>query len=147
MLLKQLKDFFIKYKNYIIAAIVLLIFLFTILFFISGSSPFRGYEKQSKKEIEQLHKENKLLLNLLQTTRDSIEILHKAAIENNSKDTIYINQIKYLNKKTNEEISQFNSLSPDSQYRKFSNLVSEYSKTRFDKDSLPSDGKSNGSSN
>lgn len=137
------KDFFTKYKNYFIAAIVLLIFLFTILFLLSDYSPIRNAEKRAKEELTQLHKDNEILLKELTLNRDSIQLLHKLAIENNNRDTIYINQIKWLKSKTNEEISHFNSLPTDAQYSKFSSLVSEYSKTRFDKDSLPSNGKSN----
>lgn len=110
------KDFFTKYKNYFIAAIVLLIFLFTILFLLSDYSPIRNAEKRAKEELTQLHKDNEILLKELTLNKDSIQLLHKLAIENNNRDTVYINQIKWLKTKTNEEISNFNNLSLDSQY-------------------------------
>lgn len=110
------KDFFTKYKNYFIAAIVLLIFLFTILFLLSDYSPIRNSEKRAKEELTQLHKDNEILLKELTLNKDSIQLLHKLAIENNNRDTVYINQIKWLKTKTNEEISNFNNLSLDSQY-------------------------------
>ena len=71
-----------------------------------------GYNKE-------LHKENEILLKELTLNRDSIQLLHKLAIENNNRDTIYINQIKWLKNRTNEEISHFNNLSLDSQYAVF----------------------------
>jgi hypothetical protein len=113
------KEFFTKYKNYFIAALVLLLFLFAILFLLSDNSPIRNAEKQAKKELTQLHKENEILLKELTLNRDSIQLLHKLAIENNNRDTIYINQIKWLKNRTNEEISHFNNLSLDSQYAVF----------------------------
>ena len=113
------KEFFTKYKNYFIAALVLLIFLFAILFLLSDNSPIRNAEKQAKKELKELHKENEILLKELTLNRDSIQLLHKLAIENNNRDTIYINQIKWLKNRTNEEISHFNNLSLDSQYAVF----------------------------
>ena len=113
------KDFFTKYKNYFIAAIVLLIFLFTILFLLSDYSPIRNAEKRAKEELKQLHKDNEILLKELTLNKDSIQLLHKLAIENNNRDTVYINQIKWLKTKTNEEISNFNNLSLDSQYAVF----------------------------
>ena len=113
------KDFFTKYKNYFIAAIVLLIFLFTILFLLSDYSPLRNAEKRAKEELKQLHKDNEILLKELTLNKDSIQLLHKLAIENNNRDTVYINQIKWLKTKTNEEISNFNNLSLDSQYAVF----------------------------
>jgi hypothetical protein len=113
------KEFFTKYKNYFIAALVLLLFLFAILFLLSDNSPIRNAEKQAKKELKELHKENEILLKELTLNRDSIQLLHKLAIENNNRDTIYINQIKWLKNRTNEEISHFNNLSLDSQYAVF----------------------------
>lgn len=120
---------------------MLLLFLSGVLLFTNSSSS--KSEKQAKQEVKELHKENESLLKDLKSTKDSIEVLHNLAIKNNNRDTIYINQIKYINIKTNEEISHFNSLSTDAQYSEFSNLISEYSKTRFNKDSLPSNGKGN----
>lgn len=113
------KEFFTKYKNYFIAALVLLLFLFAILFLLSDNSPIRNAEKQAKKELKELHKENEILLKELTLNRDSIQLLHKLAIENNNRDTVYINQIKWLKNRTNEEISHFNNLSLDSQYAVF----------------------------
>ena len=83
-------------------------------------------EKQNKKEIEVLHKENKKLKSSLVEIRDSIEILHKLALEAKYRDTIYINKIEYLKIKTNEEISNFHNLSVDSQYSVFSKYIEEY---------------------
>lgn len=120
---------------------MLLLFLSGVLLFTNSSSS--KSEKQAKQEVKELHKENESLLKHLKSTKDSIEVLHNLAIENNNRDTIYINQIKYINIKTNEEISHFNSLSTEAQYKQFSNLISEYSKTRFNKDSLPPNGKGN----
>lgn len=138
----QFKEFISTYKTHILVAlVVLLLFLSGVLLFTNSSSS--KSEKQAKQEVKELHKENESLLKDLKSTKDSIEVLHNLAIKNNNRDTIYINQIKYINIKTNEEISHFNSLSTDAQYSEFSNLISEYSKTRFNKDSLPSNGKGN----
>lgn len=138
----QFKEFVSTYKTHILVALVmLLLFLSGVLLFTNSSSS--KSEKQAKQEVKELHKENESLLKHLKSTKDSIEVLHNLAIENNNRDTIYINQIKYINIKTNEEISHFNSLSTEAQYKQFSNLISEYSKTRFNKDSLPPNGKGN----
>lgn len=124
------KEFFTKYKNYFIAALVLLLFLFAILFLLSDNSPIRNAEKQAKKELKELHKENEILLKELTLNRDSIQLLHKLAIENNNRDTIYINQIKWLKNRTNEEISHFNNLSLDSQYIVFTREAELFIKSK-----------------
>ncbi len=114
---------------------VLLIFLiisYTIL--INSNSTLKFKEKLAKEEIDSLHKENKNLLKELKLTKDSIQIFHDLAILHENKDTIYLKQIKYLQNKTNEEITHYNSLPIDSQYRIFTELAEEYIKTGFNPD-------------
>ena len=108
-------------KWWYIPVIVILLLIILI-----GGGVNNSVEKQNKKEIEVLHKENKKLQSSLIEIRDSIEILHKAALEAKYRDTIYINRIEYLKIKTNEEISHFNTLSIDSQYFIFSKYIEEY---------------------
>ena len=132
-----IKDFF-KQNWKIITGITILIVLFIISFtiLIHSNSILKFKEKLAKEEVDSLHKNNQLLIHELQINRDSIQIFHNLALNADSRDTIYVNQIKYLKTKTNNEISNFNTLSTDSQQREFSNLISEYSKTRFNKDSI-----------
>ena len=108
-------------KWWYIPVIVILLLIILI-----GGGVNNSVEKQNKKEIEVLHKENKKLQSSLIEIRDSIEILHKLALEAKYRDTIYINKIEYLKIKTNEEISNFHNLSVDSQYSVFSKYIEEY---------------------
>lgn len=126
---EKIVELFKEYWYYSVIALLLAILLV-------GGSIKSTNEKNTKKEIEFLHKENKKLQNTLVEIRDSIDILHKAALEAKYQDTIYIDKIEWLKTKTNEEISHFNTLNPDSQYLIFSEYISEYSKDRFDQDSL-----------
>ena len=136
LLLQQVKEFIIKYRNVIGIIILLTIFFIglSILFF--DNNGLRRIEKQTKTEIEQLHKENKSLLKDKQILLDSVKILHDLAINTNNQDTIYINQIKVIKTKTNEEFNHLHTLNRDSTYILFSDLLSEYSKNRFSKDSF-----------
>jgi len=126
---EKIVELFKEYWYYPVIALLLAILLI-------GGSIKSTNEKNTKKEIEFLHKENKKLQNTLVEIRDSIDILHKAALEAKYQDTIYIDKIEWLKTKTNEEISHFNTLNPDSQYLIFSEYISEYSKDRFNQDSL-----------
>jgi len=126
---EKIVELFKEYWYYSVIALLLAILLV-------GGSIKSTNEKNTKKEIEFLHKENKKLQNTLVEIRDSIDILHKAALEAKYQDTIYIDKIEWLKTKTNEEISHFNTLNPDSQYIVFSDLLTEYSKTRFNQDSI-----------
>ena len=133
--IQKIKDFYQKHKVKIGIISLLSFFFLGLTILVFDNNGLRRSEKAAKKEIENLHKQNKDLLKEKQALLDSAEILHKIAINLNS-DTIYIKSVKYFNKKTNEEITHFNTLDRDSKYLVFSGLVEEYTKTGFDKDSL-----------
>lgn len=133
--IQKIKDFYQKHKVKIGIISLLSFFFLGLTILVFDNNGLRRSEKAAKKEIENLHKQNKDLLKEKQALLDSAEILHKIAI-NLNKDTVYIKAIKYINRKTNEEIVHFNTLKPDSQYIIFSEYIDEYSKTRFNKDSF-----------
>ena len=133
--IQKIKDFYQNNKIKIGIIFLLALFFLGLSILLFDNNGLRRSEKAAKKEIETLHKENEELIKEKQALLDSAEILHKIAINLNS-DTIYIKSVKYFNKKTNEEITHFNTLDRDSKYLVFSGLVEEYTKTGFDKDSL-----------
>lgn len=129
--MEKVIEFIKKYKTVIGVAALLLIFFLALSFLINDNSQYRRNEKANKIEIKALHEHNKELEKELKLAQDSAKIYHDLALFYNSKDTVYIKQIKYLQNKTNEEISHYNSLPFDSQYSIFSNLAEEYIKTGF----------------
>lgn len=130
--MEKVKEFFSKYGIYILLVVLTAIFFLTIAILFHNNNNLRRNEKAAKIEIKALHKYNKDLEKEIKLNRDSVKIYHDLALFYNSKDTIYINQIKYLKTKTNEEISHLHKLPIDSQYSVFSALLEQYSETRFD---------------
>lgn len=130
--MEKVKEFLFKYKTYIALTLLLAIFFLGATFLFYSNDELRRNEKAAKIELKALHKYNKDLEKELKLNRDSIQILHDLAVFYNSKDTVYINQIKYLKTKTNEEITNLHKLPIDSQYSVFSTLLEQYSETRFD---------------
>ena len=129
-----MKEFLKTNWKYIVLIVLLIASFIAGAILFSNNSNLRNSEKASKIELKALHTHNKELEKEIKLNRDSIQIFHDLAIFHKNKDTVYLNQIKYLQIKTNEEISHFNSLELDSQYIVFSNLIEEYSRTGFNTD-------------
>jgi len=127
-------EFFKKYWKYIAIGALIIVFLILIALISNNNSNLRASEKEAKSQIKALHKLNEDLEKEIKLNQDSIKIFHDLAVFHNNKDTIYLKQIKYLENKTNEEISHYNSLTLDSQYVIFTELAEEYIKTGFNPD-------------
>src|SRR6187402_2076044 len=114
-----------KYKIYIIVALIVIILVIAGIFLFRNSN-IRKKEKEAKVLIDSLHKYNSFLLKEKEELRDSIQIFHNQAIATIFKDTIYINQIKYLKTKTNEEANSVYNNSIDSNLKLHAKLSSEF---------------------
>jgi predicted small secreted protein len=128
---------FLKDNKEVIAIILLLALFFTVIANLTTcNNPLRGLGKDGEKFIDSLNKVDIKLLEANKKLSDSIIVLHNAAINQNNKDTIYVNKIKYYKTKTNEEVNSIPTLSPDSVSSKFSTLAEEFISTRFSEDTL-----------
>ena len=97
------------------------------------NSTLRGLDKGGEKLIDSLNKVNIELIEEKKLLSDSILVLHNAAINQNNKDTVFINHIRYLKNKTNEDLSKIDTNTPDSNIALYGNLSEEYISTGFNK--------------
>tara|TARA_R110000868_G_scaffold1729_5_gene13925 strand:+ start:20911 stop:21306 length:396 start_codon:yes stop_codon:yes gene_type:complete len=129
----KIKEFITANKG-IIAIILLLSLFFTVITHLTTcNNPLRGLGKDGEKFIDSLNKVNIELQEEKQLLSDSILVLHNAAINQNNKDTIFVNHIRYYKTKTNEEVNSIPTLSADSNARLNSDLADDF---RQYKDSL-----------
>lgn len=125
---------FIKDNKEILAIVFLLALFFIVIANLTTcNNPLKGLEKGGEKLIDSLNKVNVELTEEAKLLSDSIVVLHNAAIHQNNIDTIYINHIKYLKTKTNEDLSKIDTNTPDSNIALYGNLSEEYISTGFNK--------------
>ena len=129
----KIKEFITLNKEVISIILLLTIFFTVIANLTTCNNPLRGLEKDGEKFIDSLNKVNIELLEEKQLLSDSIVVLHNAAINQNNKDTVFVNHIRYLKNKTNEEANSISTLSVDSNARLNSDLADDF---RQYKDSL-----------
>lgn len=133
---EEIITFLKKYKWWFIGVLIVIFIAGLIPLFINNNPFIRDNEKATKVLLDSLHKENKLLIKQLQINKDSIQILHEAALVSIARDTIYVNQIKWLKDKTNEEVQSVYNNSVDSNLRLHTKLSEEFIRGLSGKDSL-----------
>lgn len=125
--LKKLLNFLLSNYKSILAILFILI-----LFFLWDSSN----TKKNNEKVDNLLKQNEIILKQIQVGRDSMITAINEARNTLKKDSIYKIEIRNIENKTYEEISNFNSLPVDGQIIVFQQLADEYISTGFNQDSL-----------
>lgn len=125
--LKKLLNFL--HNNY---KSILAILFILILFFLWDSNN----TKKNNEKVDNLLKQNETILKEIQVGRDSMISAINEARNTLQKDSIYKIEIKNIENKLYEEISNFNSLPVDGQIIVFQQLADEYISTGFNQDSL-----------
>lgn len=111
---------------------ILAILFILILFFLWDSNN----TKKNNEKVDNLLKQNEAILKEIQVGRDSMISAINEARNTLQKDSIYKIEIRNIENKTYEEISNFNSLPVDGQIIVFQQLADEYISTGFNQDSL-----------
>jgi len=125
--LKKLLNFLSNNYKSILAILFILI-----LFFLWDSNN----TKKNNEKVDNLLKQNEAILKEIQVGRDSMISAINEARNTLQKDSIYKIEIKKIENKLYEEISNFNSLPVDGQIIVFQQLADEYISTGFNQDSL-----------
>jgi len=125
--LKKLLNFLSNNYKSILAILFILI-----LFFLWDSNN----TKKNNEKVDNLLKQNEAILKEIQVGRDSMISAINEARNTLQKDSIYKIEIRNIENKTYEEISNFNSLPVDGQIIIFQQLADEYISTGFNQDSL-----------
>lgn len=120
---------FLKKNKQVLSIILLIIVLLPFLFNIDNAIGFKTNENQ------ELKKQNIEILKEIKLKKDSMQILYEAVLNSKLKDTVYINQIRYLKTKSNEEVNNIPNLSVDSNLNLFTRNSEEFIRG-FSEDSL-----------
>lgn len=120
---------FLKKNKQVLIIILLIIVLLPFLFNIDNAIGFKTNENQ------ELKKQNIEILKEIKLKKDSMQILYEAVLNSKLKDTVYINQIRYLKTKSNEEVNNIPNLSVDSNLNLFTRNSEEFIRG-FSEDSL-----------